>query len=120
MKKYIPLIMILLLPIFFIKIPEYKELNNLVIIKTIEVKCDNNNYKVKLKEIIPKKEDTSINYEYKDYTEEGNNLKEIKNKIEHSTSKKFYYKKTDYLITNCNNEDEIMKVFNIKEKRIKN
>lgn len=120
MKKYIPLIMILLLPLFFIKIPEYKELNNLIIIKTIEVKCKDNKYQVKLKEILPEKEDTSIKYKYKDYEEEGNNLKDIKEKIEESTNKKFYYKKIDYLITNCNNEKEIMKIFNIKEKRIKN
>ena len=120
MKKYLPLIMIFLLPLFFIKIPEYKELNNLIIIKTIEVKCDNNKYNVKLKEIIPEKNDTSIEYKYKNYEDEGDNLKEIKEKIEKKTNKKFYYRKTDYLITNCNNEKEIMKIFNIKEKRIKN
>lgn len=119
MKKRIIIIIIILLPLLIIKIPKYKELNNLIIIKTIEVKCTSNGYNVELEEILPEKDDTSIEYKYKKYKEEGNNLKEIKEEIEKKSKKKFYYGKTEYLITNCNNEKEILKIFNLKQKRIK-
>lgn len=118
MKKKLILLIIFLLPLLFIKIPEYKELNNLIIIKTIEVKCTNSGYDVTLKEVLPQKEDTSIEYKYKKYEDSGNNLKEIKKTIENNTNKKFYYGKTSYLITDCANENEILKTFNIKKKRI--
>ena len=105
------------MPTLFIYIPEYKELNNLIIVKEIEVKCKDNEYNVKLKEVIPEKEDNGIEYKYKDYKEKGTNLKEIKTSLEKNTYKKFYYKRTNYLITNCNNEKDIMKTFNIKRKK---
>lgn len=120
MKKKIIIIISILFPLLFIKIPKYKELNNLIIVETIEVKCKNNGYSVELKEILPQKEDNSIKYEYKKYKDEGKNLKNVKKSIEKKTQKKFYYGKTQYIITNCSNEDEILKVFNLKQKRIIN
>jgi len=65
MKKL--LIIMLLIPTFFIKIPDYVELNNLIIIDTIIVKEDKNHIKLYLKEIIPTKSDQGITYKYKYY-----------------------------------------------------
>ena len=67
MKKVIIIGLVLLIPAFFINIPEYKELNNLIIVKTIEVKCTGKEYDVKLKEVLPEKEENSVEYKYKNY-----------------------------------------------------
>lgn len=120
MKNKIILIVIILLPLLFIKIPKYKELNNLIIIKKIEITCTNDKYIVKLEEILPEKDDTSIKYKYKEYNEEGNNLEKIKKSIEDKSNKKFYYGKTKEIVTNCNNKKEILNTFNLKRKRIIN
>ncbi len=117
MKRSLIIGILLLLPTLIINIPEYKELNNLVIVKEIEVKCNDKKYNVKLKEIIPEKEDNGIKYKYKDYEETGTSLKEIKKELEKNTNKKFYYRRTNYLITNCSNEEDILKTFNIKKKK---
>ena len=58
MKKI--LIIILLIPTLFIKIPEYVELNNLIIIDTIIIQEENNHIKIYLKEIIPTKNNQGI------------------------------------------------------------
>lgn len=120
MKNKIILIVIILLPLLFIKIPKYKELNNLIIIKKIDVTCTNNKYIIELEEIFPEKNDTSIKYKYKKYKEEGSNLDEIKKSIEDNSNKKFYYGKAKEIITNCNNKKEILNTFNLKRKRITN
>lgn len=60
MKKYILIIIILLLSLF-IKVPNYRELNDLKIIKSID--CDKDYYY--LEEIIPIKDDNGIEYDKK-------------------------------------------------------
>ena len=60
MKKYILIIIILLLSLFM-KVPSYRELNDLKIIESI--KCDENYYY--LTEIIPNRDDNGIEYEKK-------------------------------------------------------
>ena len=102
MKKL--LIIILLIPTFFIKIPEYVENpgevkflyedNN----ELVEIE-DENHIKLYLKEIIPIKSDQGITYKYKYYQEEGSNIKNIIKKIKLNTNKKLYLKKTKKLIT---------------------
>lgn len=72
-----------------IKIPEYRELNNLKIIESVGLDCVNN--KIYLKEIIPIKEDNGIKYEYIIYTSSN------------SINNKFYLNNTKYIITNCDN-----------------
>ena len=63
MKKYIILISILILLSFFIKIPKYRELNNIKIIDRIDVYCEY----YELREVLLDKDD--YNYEYKYYKE---------------------------------------------------
>ena len=63
MKKYILLIIIFIILSIFIKIPKYKELNNIKIIDKVYVYCDY----YKLREVLLDKDD--YNYEYKYYKE---------------------------------------------------
>lgn len=60
MKKYILLIIIFIILSIFIKIPKYKELNNIKIIDRIYVYCDS----YKLREILLDKDDLTFEYEY--------------------------------------------------------
>ena len=62
MKKYILIIIFIILSLF-IRIPKYKELNNIKIIDKIYVYCDS----YRLREILLDKDDYS--YEYKYYKE---------------------------------------------------
>ena len=62
MKKYILIIIFIILSLF-IKIPRYKELNNIKIIDRVYVYCDS----YKLREVLLDKDDYS--YEYKYYNE---------------------------------------------------
>ena len=54
------LIIFLLIPLLFINIPPYIELNNLAIIEEIGIKQNKENYTLYLKEIIPIKEELGI------------------------------------------------------------
>ena len=101
--------------LFFIPIPNYIELNNLILIKSIDITCNNNDYLIKMKEVIPQKEDNGITYKYKEYEEEGNNIKLIKERIESQSNHKFYYQKAKIKIHNCTNKNIIIKHFQIKE-----
>lgn len=116
MKKI--LIIILLIPTLFIKIPEYVELNNLIIIDTIIIQEENNHIKIYLKEIIPTKNNQGITYKYKYYQEEGNDIKNIISKIKKNTNKKIYLQKAKKLITNKKNTDIIKKELDIKPNSI--
>lgn len=116
MKKI--LIIILLIPTLFIKIPEYVELNNLIIIDTIIIQEENNHIKIYLKEIIPTKSNQGITYKYKYYQEEGNDIKNIISKIKKNTNKKIYLQKAKKLITNKKNTDIIKKELDIKPNSI--
>lgn len=116
MKKI--LIIILLIPTLFIKIPEYVELNNLIIIDTIIIQEENNHIKIYLKEIIPTKNNQGITYKYKYYQEEGNDIKNIIRKIKKNTNKKIYLQKAKKLITNKKNTDIIKKELDIKPNSI--
>lgn len=60
MKKYILIIILFLILSFFIKIPKYKELNNIKIIDKVYVYCDH----YKLREIKLDKDDYNYEYEY--------------------------------------------------------
>ena len=121
MKKYkieIILLIILISIRLIIKIPNYVELNNLAIIESIEIHCQYNSYKVKLKEIIPIKDDNGIEYEYKYYEEEGKNLKQIKKILINKNNKKLYFQKVKSIKTNCNTTKNIKEIFKINPKII--
>lgn len=83
MKKYLILIIILIIISLFIKIPKYRELNSIKIIDKIYVYCDY----YKLREILLDKDD--YNYEYKYYNEKNIN------------KNKYYIDKAKY-IYKCN------------------
>lgn len=63
MKKTLILVIIFLIFSLFIKIPKYKELNNIKIIDRVYVYCDY----YKLREVLLDKDDLSFEYKY--YTE---------------------------------------------------
>ena len=100
MKKIIFIILVII-STKIIKIPEYIELNDLAIIKEIKIECKNNNYEVTLKEIIPKKDENGINYEYKYYKEINNSLDKAYKNIEQSINKKIYLDKAKTIKYNC-------------------
>ena len=107
MKKYFIIILVFILLLKFIKIPNYIELNDLKIIKSINVDCNNEIYY--LKEIIPIKSSNGIKYKNKTY----------KLKYEDITNKYFLNDVKEFG-SNCSNYKEIIKELNIKPKIIKN
>lgn len=117
MKKII-LIILIVLELSIIKIPSYKELNNLAIIEEIKVIKENNKYTITLKEIIPIKENDGINYKYKYYKESSNSITDTINKLNNQTKKKLYLKKAKSLTTNIINSNNIIKELDIKPKTI--
>lgn len=117
MKKII-LIILIVLELSIIKIPSYKELNNLAIIEEIKVIKVNNKYTITLKEIIPIKENDGINYKYKYYKESSNSITDTIDKLNNQTKKKLYLKKAKSLTTNIINSNNIIKELDIKPKTI--
>ena len=117
MKKLILAIIsvfIIILAFFIIKIPEYVELNNLMIVEGIGVECDHKNYKIYLKEVIPTKDDTGITYKYKIINSDSfNSLRKANKKREEKSKKKIFYKDAKYIITNCTKSNQIINYFNI-------
>ena len=87
MKKLFLLVLVLL-GAFIFKIPEYVELNNLAIIEAIGVDFTNDKYTVYLKEVIPKKDENGIKYEYKYYKSSDLNLEDAYKKLSDKTKKK--------------------------------
>lgn len=94
------LIILLLIPLLFINIPPYIELNNLAIIEEIGIKKNKENYTLYLKEIIPIKEDNSIKYEYKYYESTNKNIKTCLKDINKTTKKTIYLNKVKTIYTN--------------------
>ena len=117
MKKII-LIILIVLELSIIKIPSYKELNNLAIIEEIKVIKVNDKYTITLKEIIPIKENDGINYKYKYYKESSNSITDTIDKLNNQTKKKLYLKKVKSLTTNIINSNNIIKELDIKPKII--
>ena len=90
MKKIIIIIIII---IGYFLIPDYEELNNIVLIDKIIIKRKSNKYNVVLREKYLTKEDNNLRYKYKYYYNTIENIKNI-NKI---YNKKFYLKKAKYI-----------------------
>ena len=117
MKKLFLLVLVLL-GAFIFKIPEYVELNNLAIIEAIGIDFTNDKYTVYLKEVIPKKDENGIKYEYKYYKSSDLNLEDVYKKLSDKTKKKLYYNDAKFLITNLEKSNKIVKLFSIKPKNI--
>lgn len=114
MKKYILMFIFVFILSFFIKIPKYVELNEIKIIKKIEVNCINK-YSILLVEIEPIKKDNGISYKYKKYHKIGNNFINTIKSIEKSNKKYFYYKSAKLKINGCKNKKEIENYFSISD-----
>ena len=99
MKKTLFIIIFLFIISLFIDIPDYVELNNLVIVD--EVYCKDNN--IYIKEIIPIKDNNGISYKYKKYKIKLNDKENILKDIETSINKKAHFKDKDIIknLTNC-------------------
>ena len=113
MKKYL-IVFILILILFIIDIPEYVELNNLIIVDSIGISC-NNEVNLYVKEIIPIRDDNGIEYDYKIYKSTGNNLDiSYKNFVK---NRNVFTKDIKKIYTNCNIND-VSKYFNISKSKI--
>ena len=107
MKKNILIIISVILISLIFNIPKYRELNNIHIIEGIGINCINDKQIVYLKEIIPEKDDSGIEYKYRYYT--------YHNKINNN---KIYLKGTKYIITNCISTNEVINTYNLNPKYI--
>lgn len=110
MKKIIMIILIIGL-LIIVKIPKYVELNNLIIIDQIHVDC-RDEYYLKFREVIPKRDNNDITYKYKQYSGKGNNYKDIL--LAAFNDKAYYVPSSVKIITKCS-EEEINHLFNKKE-----
>ena len=113
MKKIIIQVFMISIFLVLVPIPEYKELNHLILVNKIKIICTNNNINGTIFEIIPIKEDNGVKYKEKKYYTKGESLEELKINLENQTSDKFYYKSIKKIKTNCNRK-EIEKTFHIK------
>ena len=96
MKKVLTIIILLFIASSFIYIPNYLELNELIIIDSININCENKT--INYNEIIPYKDNNSIAYKYKEYSYTYENINEFFN------MKNIYYKKAEIKWNNCKNE----------------
>ena len=119
MKKYLAILITIILMTIFIKVPKYVELNNLILVDGIGVSCRNESYTLFIKEIIPTKKETGIIYSYKIYEDTNSNINKAYKNIEKKVNKKIYSKEVRYIITDCDKSDKIIKYFNINPKYIK-
>lgn len=104
MKKYTPLILLIIISIYiYTKTPKYNELNNIIIIDKITISC-NNNQIIKLREIKPQKESNKISYKYKTYKINTNDINNLNIKLKNKYKKNFYYKKAK-IINICKNKE---------------
>lgn len=117
MKKYL-LILIIIFELVTIKIPEYVELNNIAIIEEVAVIKTADRYTVILKEVIPKKDDNGITYEYKFYEKTAPTVEKAYNYIKNSAKRKIYIERVKSLITNCKTSKDIINSLEISPKTI--
>ena len=111
MRKIILVLSILLLSIF---VPKYIELNDLIIIDKIEI-IYSDKYYIRLREILPIRDNNGIKYTYKTYNYKFNSIDEMTNFFNHK--KRFYFNKVKSLYINIPS-DKIRKALHIKPKII--
>lgn len=117
MKKTIIIIILIIIGLI-IKIPKYEELNNLAIIHSIAINSKEGKIVLILKEIIPKKDDNGITYDYNYYKSNGKSIEEALNKLTKKTKKKIYLYRCKYLILDETTSNDIISKLNIKPKYI--
>ena len=111
MRKIIIILSVLLFSLF---VPKYVELNNLIIIDKIEIKYTNKYY-VRLREILPIRDNNGINYTYNTYKYTFSDIDEM-NKFFYN-KKRFYLDKVKSLYINIPS-DEVRLKLNIHPKTI--
>ena len=99
--KAIGVLILLILPVFIFKVPEYVELNDLAIIRGVGLSCQGEKVTLTLKEIIPIKGENGITYQYEYYQGESKDISGAYRKILDKTKKKLYLSKVKFLVTNC-------------------
>lgn len=117
MKKYIYLTILISLG-FFLPLSDYVELNHLMIVEKIGLECKNNEYQLYLKEIIPKKGNNGIDYDYKIIEATGTTITKAYQKIEKKTKKDIFLEDTRTVITNCKKKESLLSKFPIHPKKI--
>jgi len=117
MRKMI-FIFIVLLGAIILDIDQYVELNDLAIIEGIGIIYDDNKYTIILKEVIPKKDENGIKYEYKYYDGNSYNYKISFNNILKNTNKKIYLNKVKVIITNYDDYNKIIKYLKVKPDKV--
>lgn len=117
MKKYYFIIIFIILG-FFLPISDYVELNHLMIVDEIGVKCSNKTYHLYFREIIPIRNDNGIHYNYKIYDGFGTDLFKAYKDLAGQTGKNIYIKKVQKLITNCYESSTTRDFFSIHPKDI--
>ncbi len=100
-------------------IPKYVELNHLTLIHSMEVYCMDEQYKIILEEIIPKKENNGIEYEYKQYQNRGTDLLNIKRELEAKEKNPFYYNSIKKITTNCKDIKKVLDIFSLTSRNVK-
>lgn len=93
MKKTIFIIILLFIISLFVHIPNYLELNDLIIIDKIDIDCKNKT--INYNEVIPYKDNNGIDYKYKEHSYKYENINEFFN------MKNIYYKKAKIKWNNC-------------------
>ena len=78
MKKIIIQVFMISIFLVLIPIPEYKELNHLILVNKIEITCTNNYINGTIFEIIPIKEEKEVKYKEKKYYKKGKSLEEFR------------------------------------------
>ena len=93
----------------FLPNKKYVELNHLKILSSISAECNDYEYAITLIEVIPLKENNSVEYKYKKYYNNNDSLLFLRNNFDKDYH--FYYKGIKSLKTNCLNKDDIINTF---------
>lgn len=116
--KTVFVVILVLVPIFIFKIPEYVELNDLAIIEGIGLSCHEDGVTLYLKEVVPVKSDAGITYQYNYYQSDGKKLDNAYQKIQNKEDKKIFIDRSQYIVTNCTSTDFIFEYFHLYNLKI--
>ena len=116
--KTVFVVILVLVPIFIFKIPEYVELNDLAIIEGIGLSCHEDGVTLYLKEVVPVKSDAGITYQYNYYQSDGKKLDNAYQKIQNKEDKKIFMNRSQYIVTNCTSTDFIFEYFHLYNLKI--
>lgn len=116
--KTVFVVILILIPIFIFKIPEYVELNDLAIIEGIGLSCHEDGVTLYLKEVVPVKSDAGITYQYNYYQSDGKKLDNAYQKIQNKEDKKIFMNRSQYIVTNCTSTDFIFEYFHLYDLKI--